>query len=210
MPLLEFIATIALCVVIFVTANAGILLISKTNSIKNLAWRSPFIYGLGLYWFLNYFRLAYLIPCFFVYTQTMVNYSQIYVVYSQCCYCTQNLLILVMSFGRLFVSCQRQQFYATSLAWTSMLYMFLILISAMYGIGLYGFGKWTILQVVSFILICTNIASFIISLGVVITSSCCVKNEEKRQQMNYAWITLFISLVFVIEYGIAIVTGLLQ
>ena len=201
----EFILTLLLCKTIFVTANGGLYVSIKFRNVQNVAWRTSFIYGLGTYWLLNYIRLIYLIPSFF--TGNINGLFRYYLVYTQISYCTQNLILLALSIGRLILSCQTQLF-PTTMIWSTCLYFFFVVISTIYAVLLFIVGLVNIQGYVGIAIIVFNIASFILSLITVIVSSYCVKNPEKRQQMNYAWITLFISLCFIIQYAVAITIGI--
>ena len=201
----EYIELIVWCVAIFVTGNAGIYLIAKTSSIKNILWRSSFIYGLGLYWFSNYFQLIFLVPSFFV--DIYYDFFEFYINYTHAALCLQHLLLLSMSLGRLIPMCQRQ-FVPSSMCLTSLLYLIFFFISIAYGAALCVIPRSNIQRIVSLAYVLVNLVSCIVSLVTVIVSSCCVKNVEKRQQMNYAWITLFISAIFVGEYAAAIIIGI--
>lgn len=200
---LTVILTVILCVIIFGTGNLGLYITFRGNNINIITYRSSFVVFLGYYYILNYPRLLYMILSFFVYNS---DFSQWYIIYTQCVYIIQAAFILFMSLSRFF-ALFKSKFTFASLAFTNMLAVLMIFLVGLYALTVYVFiPRTNIPTLVGMAIIVANIASAIFSLPGIL-AICCIRNFEKRQQIKLSVISFFMAAVYLIQFGVSILVS---
>uniref|UniRef100_A0A914P1U3 Uncharacterized protein n=1 Tax=Panagrolaimus davidi TaxID=227884 RepID=A0A914P1U3_9BILA len=200
---LTVILTVILCVIIFGTGNLGLYITFRGNNINVITYRSSFVVFLGYYYILNYPRLLYMILSFLVYNS---DFSQWYIIYTQCIYIIQAAFILFMSLSRFF-ALFKSKFTFASLAFTNMLAVLMVFLVGLYALDVYVFkDQSNIPRWIGMAIIVANVASAIFSLPGIL-AICCIRNFEKRQQIKLSVISFFMAAIYLIQLGVSLLVA---